>query len=334
MRVAVFSAASYVREQLAPLLEEYPGSFFIDATCTPLTSILCGGAEAVCAFVNDDLSRVVIQTFAENGVKLILLRCAGYDRVDLAAVKEFGIKVARVPAYSPYAVAEQAFALALTLNRKIHQAYNRVREGNFMLNGLVGFNMHGKTIGIVGTGKIGRIAAQIFQGLGMDLLAYDVYKNNEIEEMGGRYVELDELYRTADVISLHTPLLPETRHMINMDTINKMKDGVLIINVSRGGLIDTGDVIKGLKSGKIGGVGLDVYEHEGPLFFQNFQQMGKEKRIAAWDEQFSVLRSFPNVIVTPHTAFLTKEALRNICDTTIMNAQQFEKGEPLTNEVK
>jgi len=230
-------------------------------------------------------------------------------------------------------VAEHALALAMTLNRRLHRCYNRVREGNFTLNGLIGMDFHGKTVGIVGTGKIGQIAAHIFHGLGMKVLGYDKFQNDTFKEVG-TYVELDELVKESHVISLHVPLLDSTRHMINKDLISKMRTGVILVNCSRGALVQTEDLIEGLQSGQIGAAGLDVYENEGALFFQDFSQMQDDDRMHKWDQLFATLRGFPNVIVTPHSAFLTQEALENICATTVQNIQEFQAGSPLTNEVK
>lgn len=334
MKVAIFSAQTYVHEEMQPLVDKFPASFFIEPNCSSKTAPLCKGAGAVCLFVNDDASEEVISVFKAEGVKLILMRCAGYDRVDLKAAEAAGIKVLRVPAYSPYAVAEHALGLAMCLNRKLHRVHARVREGNFALSGLVGMDMRAKTIGIVGTGGIGCIAASIFKGIGMKLIAYDVYKNDKITEMGGEYVELDDLWARADVISLHVPLLPSTKNLVCAESIEKMKPGVILINCSRGGLVKTTDLLDGLVAGKIGAAGLDVYEDEHNLFFQDFTSIDNATRMKNWDTKFAALTSLPNVIVSPHSAFLTKEALENICSTTISNLEEFVAGKPLTNEVK
>lgn len=334
-KVAIFSSAKYVRTQMAPLVERFPGSWFIDADCSTVTAPLSHGADIVCLFVNDDADAQVIGIFKENGVKMIALRCAGFDRVDLKAAEAAGIRVARVPAYSPYAVAEHALSLALCLNRKLHRAYNRVREGNFMLSGLVGMDMNGKTAGIIGTGIIGYIAATLFKGIGMTVICYDVYKNQKIIDLGLEYVELDEVYARSDVISVHVPLLPATYHIINDESIAKMKDGVILINVSRGGLMNTEAVINGLQSGKLGSLGVDVYEHEAAIFFKDHSATDDEERMrTVWNNELALLRSFPNCIITPHSAFLTKEALTNICNTTILNCQEFIAGGDMKNEVK
>jgi len=332
VKVAIFSAAPYVREQLQPLMSKFPDSFFIEAPCSPSTAALCRGASAVCLFVNDAAPREVIEIFKAEGVKMIAMRCAGFDRVDLPAVEELGIKIARVPTYSPHAIAEHALSLALCLNRKIHRAYNRVREGNFLLSGLVGFDMKGKTVGIIGTGNIGTITGKIFKGLGMRVVGYDKFPNDDFKAVG-EYMSLEEVVGQADVLSMHVPLTPETKYMVNKELISKMKKGVIFINCSRGGLVDTSALIDALKAGQIGAAGLDVYEQEGELFFKDLSTLSTEERMQKFDTEFALLRSFPNVIVTPHSAFLTKEALENICDTTILNIEEFKAGRPLTNTV-
>jgi D-lactate dehydrogenase len=288
----------------------------------------------VCLFVNDGAGREVIEIFHEEGIRMILMRCAGFDRVDLDACEEYGIKVTRVPCYSPYAVGEHAVALAMALNRRIHHCYNRVREGNFALHGLVGMEMHGKTVGIVGTGKIGQIAAKIFRAFGMRLLGYDPYPNKVFTDMGGEYMQLDEIWPLADIISVHVPLLPATRHIINKDSISKMKKGAMVINVSRGGLVDTQALIKACASGRLCAAGLDVYENEDQLFFRDFSTMPNKLRMENWDDTFALLRALPNVLVTPHSAFLTVEALDNIGKTTLQNANEYSTRKALSNEVK
>ena len=290
--------------------------------------ILTQGVNVVCIFVNDTANAEVIRLMAQNGVKLLALRCAGYNNVDLKAAAECGITVVRVPAYSPYAVAEYTVALMLSLNRKIHRAAWRTREGNFSLHGLLGFDMHGKTAGIIGTGKIARILIHILRGLGMRVLANDLYPDeNYAREEGFTYVPLDELYREADIISLHCPLTDQTRYLINEDSIAKMKDGVVIINTGRGQLIHTNALIEGLKNKKVAAAGLDVYEEEGGYFYED-----KSDKIID-DDVLARLLSFNNVIVTSHQAFFTREALRNIAETTLQNVLDFEEGRPLLNEV-
>ncbi|MBS1320713.1 MAG: 2-hydroxyacid dehydrogenase, partial [Parabacteroides sp.] len=269
----------------------------------------------------------VIDAMADNGVKLLALRCAGFNNVDLEAAKG-KLPVVRVPAYSPYAVAEYSLALMLSLNRKIHRAYWRTRDGNFSLNGLMGFDMHGKTVGIIGTGKIAKILIRILKGLGMHILAYDVYPDYKFaEEEGITYTTLDELYKSSDIISLHCPLTEQTRYIINDDSIAKMKDGVMIINTGRGQLIHTNALIEGLKEKKISAAGLDVYEEEGDYFYED-----KSDKIID-DDVLARLLSFNNVIVTSHQAFFTKEAMHNIAETTLQNIEDFRQNRPLVNEV-
>jgi D-lactate dehydrogenase len=322
MRVAVFSQKPYDREflQAANASHRHELEFF-EVHLNPSTAPLAKGFPALCAFVNDRLDAPTLETLAANGTRLVALRCAGFNNVDLAAADRLGVTVARVPAYSPYAVAEHTVGLMLTLNRKIHRAFNRVREGNFALDGLLGFDFHGKTVGIVGTGKIGLCVARILNGFGCRLLAYDPYPNPACEELGVEFVELPELLRRSSVITLHSPLTRETHHLINAEAIAQMPDGVMLINTSRGGLIDTPAVIEALKSGKIGYLGLDVYEEEADLFFEDLSQRPIQ------DDVFSRLLVFPNVLITGHQAFFTREALRNIADTTLANITAFETGE-------
>jgi len=321
MKVAVFSQKPYDREflQTANASHHHELEFF-EAHLSLSTAPLAKGFPAVCAFVNDCLDAAVLETLAANGTRLIALRCAGFNNVDLAAADRLGVTVARVPAYSPYAVAEHTVGLMLTLNRKIHRAFNRVREGNFALDGLLGFDLHGKTVGIVGTGKIGLCVARILHGFGCHLLAYDPYPNPACEELGVEFVDLAELLRRSSVITLHSPLTRETHHVINAEAIAQMQDGVMLINTSRGGLVDTPAVIEALKSGKIGYLGLDVYEEEADLFFEDLSQQPIQ------DDVFSRLLVFPNVLITGHQAFFTREALGNIADTTLDNITAFETG--------
>ena len=289
--------------------------------------VLTQGVDAVCIFVNDTADAAVIDALVANGVKLLALRCAGFNNVDLKAAKG-KLPVVRVPAYSPYAVAEYSLALMLSLNRKIHRAYWRTRDGNFSLNGLMGFDMHGKTIGIIGTGKIAKILIRLLKGFGMRILAYDLYPDMKFAgEEGISYVSLDELYRESDIISLHCPLTDQTKYMIDKDSIDKMKEGVMIINTGRGQLINTNDLIEGLKEKKIAAAGLDVYEEEGEYFYED-----KSDKIID-DDVLARLLSFNNVIVTSHQAFFTKEALHNIAETTLQNIEDFRCHRPLVNEV-
>jgi D-lactate dehydrogenase len=321
MNVAVFSYKPYEK----PFLEAANGGrhelTYFHPHLTEETVPLAEGFPAVCAFVNDRLDAGVIEALAEGGTRFVALRCAGFNNVDLHAAKRAGMSVARVPAYSPYSVAEHTVGLMLTLNRKFHRAFNRVREGNFELDGLLGFDLHGRTVGIVGTGKIGLCVARILAGFGCRLLAYDVRPNPECVALGVSYVPLPELFETSDVVTLHCPLTPDTHHLIGPETLAMMRDGVMLINTSRGGLVDTPAVVEALKAGKIGYLGLDVYEEEADLFFEDLSQ----KLIQ--DDVFSRLLVFPNVVITGHQAFFTREALRGIAETTIANLTAFESGE-------
>jgi len=287
------------------------------------------GAIAVCIFVNDRADRAVLEKLKENGVQLIALRCAGFNNVDLQAAKELGIRVVRVPAYSPHAIAEYVVALILTLNRKTHRAYTRTREGNFALHGLMGFDLYGRTAGIIGTGKIARVLIGILQGFGIKVIAYDVFEDKEYEKASGiKYVSLDELYAQSDIISLNCPLTADNRHLINKESIDKMKKGVMIINTGRGPLIDTKDLLAGLMSGQVGSAALDVYEEEHDYFYQD-----RSDHIIT-DDNLIRLMSLNNVLITSHQAFFTTEAMDNIVNTTLQNAQAFFAGNELVNEVK
>jgi len=330
-RVAVFDSKSYTRQMLVERNRyDYDLDFF-DHRLTLETAASAMGHQAVCIFVNDTADAPVIERLKEMNVGLIALRCAGYNNVDLAACDRFGISVARVPAYSPHSVAEHGVGLMMALNRRIYRAYNRVREGNFALDGLVGFEVHGKTVGVMGTGRIGRCAVDILLGYGCDVLAFDKMPNPELTERPGvRYVERDELLGGSDIVSLYLPLTPETRHIIDTEAIAKMRRGVMIINTGRGGLVDTQALIDGLKSGQVGSAGLDVYEEESEYFFEDYSNM------VITDDMLARLMSFGNVIVTSHMAFLTHEALTNIADTTFENIKEFEngkRGRELTNGV-
>jgi len=289
--------------------------------------ILSQGANVACVFVNDIINAEVIDALVDNGVELLALRCAGYNNVDLDAAAG-RLPIVRVPAYSPYAVAEFALALMLSLNRKIHRAYWRTRDGNFALNGLMGFDMHGKTAGIIGTGKIAKILIRMLKGLGMNILAYDIYPDEAFAaEMDIAYTSLPELYRHSDIVSLHCPLTEETKYMINKDTIAQMKDQAIIINTGRGQLIHTNDLIDGLKDKKIAAAGLDVYEEEEDYFYEDQSDQIID------DDVLARLLSFNNVILTSHQAFFTKEALENIAQTTLQNIDDFVNNRPLVNEV-
>ena len=326
MKVAFFDTKSYDIEVFEPVLKANDIDYvFYDMRLGADNAILTKGCDAVCVFVNDDVKQEVIDMLAGNSVKTIALRCAGFNNVDYKYAEEKGIKVVRVPAYSPYAVAEHAMALLLTINRKIHKAYLRTRDFNFALKGLKGFDLHGKTVGVIGTGKIGRVFIDICKGFGMKVIAYDKFpaEGSDID-----YRSLDEVYRTADIISFHCPLTEETYHMFNLGTINKVKEGVVIINTSRGALIDAEALLKGILEHKIGATCLDVYEEESEYFYEDFSG-----EIIS-DDVLSRLISMPNVIVTSHQAFLTKEALENIASTTVENLLDIENSGSSPNEVK
>lgn len=327
-KIALFGAKPYDIASFDKVNEKFQYDIrYFKGHLNPNNVVLTKGADVVCIFVNDIADAAVINALVENDVKLLALRCAGFNNVDLAAAKG-KLPVVRVPAYSPYAVAEYAVALMLSLNRKIHRAYWRTRDGNFSLNGLMGFDMHGKTVGIIGTGKIAKILIKILKGFGMHILAYDIYPDREFEEKEKiKYTSLDELYRQSDIISLHCPLTDQTRYMINKDSIDKMKDNVMIINTGRGQLIHTNDLIDGLKEKKIASAGLDVYEEESEYFYED-----KSDKIID-DDVLARLLSFNNVIVTSHQAFFTKEAMYNIAETTLQNIADFRDHRRLVNEV-
>lgn len=291
---------------------------YVEARLTEETASLATGSEAVCAFVNDVLDRQVLEQLARGGTRLVALRSAGFNHVDLAAVADLGMSVARVPAYSPSAVAEHTIALILSLNRKIHRAYARVREGNFALDGLLGFSLRGRTAGIVGAGKIGVAVAEILVGFGCRVLVYDPFPSDEAMRIGAQAVSLDTLLAQSDIVSLHCPLTPETHHMIDRKALDRMKPGVMLINTGRGALVDTAALIAGLKSGAIGYLGLDVYEEEGDLFFEDMSDQLLQ------DDVFARLLTFPNVLITGHQAFFTAEALSEIAGTTIENLSSFQ----------
>ena len=327
-KIAFFGAKPYDIASFDKVNEKYNYDIrYYKGHLNPNNVVLTQDTDAVCIFVNDTADAAVIDAMVDNGVKLLALRCAGFNNVDLKAAKG-KLPVVRVPAFSPYAVAEYSLALMLSLNRKIHRAYWRTRDGNFSLNGLMGFDMHGKTIGIIGTGKIARILIRLLKGFGMRILAYDLYPDMKFAgEEGISYVSLDELYRESDIISLHCPLTDQTKYMIDKDSIDKMKEGVMIINTGRGQLINTNDLIEGLKEKKIAAAGLDVYEEEGEYFYED-----KSDKIID-DDVLARLLSFNNVIVTSHQAFFTKEALHNIAETTLQNIEDFRCHRPLVNEV-
>jgi len=328
MKIAVFSTKSYDQEYFEKYNKDYNFEFaFFETYLNAHTARLAHGFDVVCVFVNDSVDEETIQLLHEQGVGLIALRCAGFNNVNLDAAKKYKIKVVRVPAYSPEAVAEHAMALILTLNRKTHKAYNRVREGNFSLKNLMGFSLKNKTVGIIGTGQIGETFCKVIKGFGSNIVAFDIVENKNLIELGVKYLPLDELFATADIISLHCPLNEHTKHLINKDSISKMKNGVMIINTSRGALIKTADVIEGLIERKIGYLGIDVYEQEENIFFEDLSE-----RIID-DEHIRRLMSFPNVLITSHQAFFTKEAMDEIITTTLNNIKSYAEGEVLHNEV-
>ncbi|MDX2099621.1 MAG: 2-hydroxyacid dehydrogenase [Leptolyngbyaceae cyanobacterium bins.59] len=330
MRVAVFSTKEYDRQFLEQANRTLGHDLvFFKPQLDYRTAPLANGFPAVCVFVNDEPDARALEILASNGTRLLALRSAGFNHVDLKAAAALGITVVRVPAYSPYAVAEHAIAMILTLNRKTHRAFNRVREGNFSLEGLMGFDLHGRTIGVIGTGKIGVIFSQIMHGFGCTILGYDMYPNPQFEKIGAAgYVNLSQLLEQSDIISLHCPLTPETYHLIDAEAIAQMKPGAMLINTSRGALVDTEAVIQGLKSHQIGALGLDVYEQEGDLFFEDLSNN------IIQDDLFERLLTFPNVLVTGHQAFFTADAVRNIAETTLVNIRDFEQGHPCANEVR
>ena len=332
MKVAVFSTKAYDRQFLDLENRDSQSNHelvYFESRLEPKTASLGTGFEAVCVFVNDDLETETLEILAKDGIKLIALRCTGFNNVNLESAAKLGIKVVRVTTYSPYSVAEHAVGLILMLNRKLYRAYNRVRDDNFSLDGLLGFDLRDRTVGVIGTGKIGQIFAQIMAGFGCHLLGYDAYPNENFEKMdNAKYVSLEELWQGSDIISLHCPLLPETKNLINQEAIAQMKPGVMLINTSRGKLVDTKAVIEGIKTGKIGYVGIDVYEEEEHLFFEDLSDT------IIHDDTFQLLQSFSNVVITAHQAFFTENALKDISRTTIANLTDFEQGKPLQNEVK
>jgi D-lactate dehydrogenase len=327
MKVAVFSAKKYDRDGFSQWADSSLQFTYIDSRLTCDSAKLAAGCHAVCVFVNDELNTAVLQQLSAMGIEMVALRCAGFNNVDLNAAKALGIRVARVPAYSPEAVAEHTIGMMLCLNRKLHKAYNRVRDDNFALDGLLGFNLFGKTAGLIGTGRIGLATARILQGFGCRLLCHDIAQNPLISELGGHYVPLAELYAQSDIISLHCPLTPDTHHLINHYSIGSMKDGVMLINTSRGALLDSKAVIDGLKNRKIGYLGLDVYEQEADLFFENLSEQMID------DEVFKRLLTFPNVLITGHQAFFTREALQEISQVTSDNLLAFASNTTTGNEL-
>ena len=326
MKIAFFSTKSYDREFFDKYVSTHEIIYF-EAPLNEQTANLAAGCNAVCVFVNDKLNAGIIAELKKMGVQLIALRCAGFNNVDLAAAKDNIIKVVRVPAYSPHAVAEHAVALILTLNRKTHKAYNRVREGNFSLERLTGFDLYGKTVGVIGTGKIGETFCDIMLGFGCRVLAFDLVENKQLASKGVDYLPIVDVFEQADIISLHCPLNEQTKHIINGQTIHMMKEGVMLINTSRGALVDTKTVVQALKTGRIGYLGLDVYEQEEKLFFNDLSEN------IIQDDVIMRLLSFPNVLITSHQGFFTEEALTQIAQTTLGNIDAFETGGVLKNVV-
>ena len=328
MKVAVFSTKSYDESSLSAIADKKGHELhFFEPRLSIETVPLARGFDAVCVFVNDQLTDATIASLAEGGVTAIALRCAGFNNVDLDAAARHGIQVVRVPAYSPHAVAEHTAALVLSLNRKIHRAYNRVRDGNFALAGLLGFDLYGRTVGLIGTGKIGANFARIMNGFGCRLLGFDRYQNPDCLALGLRYCELDEVFSQSDILSLHCPLTPETHHLIDEEAIARMKRGVMIVNSSRGAVIDTRAVINGLKSGQIGHLGIDVYEEEADVFFEDLSSQ------VIPDDTLSRLLTFPNVLVTGHQGFFTEDAIASIAETTMQNLTDLEKTRRCDNSV-
>lgn len=323
MRVAIYSTKGYEREVMDAANRGHGHEFvFLDARLTAQTAALAEGCGCAAIFANDDASAQALEGLSKAGVRLLALRSAGFNHVDLEVAERLGLTALRVPAYSPYSVAEHAVALILSLNRKIHRAYSRVREQNFNLAGLMGFDLHGKTVGVLGTGKIGRAFARIMLGFGCRVLAHDPYPNDGLRSEGVEYVPLDTLWRESRIVSIHCPLTPQTHHLVNERTLSLMPEGVMLINTSRGGVVDTRAVIRALKTGRIGALGLDVYEEEGDLFFRDLS----DKVIQ--DDVFVRLMTFPNVLITAHQGFFTKEAITNIAETTVQNITDFERGSP------
>lgn len=328
MRIALFGTRRYDRDHFdAANADRQHEIAYLEPRLSPETALLATDFPCVCAFVNDDLGAATLERLAGGGTRLVALRCAGFNNVDLDAARRLGLTVARVPAYAPEGVAEFAVALLLTLNRKTHKAAARVREGNFALDGLVGFNLFGKTVGVVGTGKIGHCFARIARGFGCRVLAFDKYPNDETRALGAEYVALDELLAGSDVVSLHCPLTPETRHLIHAEALSRMKPGATLINTGRGALIDTRAVIAALKDKRLGGLAIDVYEEEEGVFFEDRSAEG------VTDDVLARLLTFPNVLVTGHQAFLTAEALDAIARVTLGNVGRFERGEECGNRV-
>ncbi|MER0438502.1 2-hydroxyacid dehydrogenase [Emticicia sp. W12TSBA100-4] len=327
MKIAFFSTKPYDKDFFEKHNQTHELTFY-DVALSETSVRLAEGFDGICVFVNDKVNAAIIEKLAKLGIKLIALRCAGFNNVDLDAAKKANIGVVRVPAYSPHAVAEHAVALIMTLNRKTHKAYNRVREGNFSLEKLIGFDLYQKTVGVIGTGKIGEAFARIMQGFGCKVIAYDVFPSQGLIDSGVKYKTLDEVLQQSDIISLHCPLTDKTLHLINETSITQMKTGVMLINTSRGALVDTQAVVEGLKSKKLGYLGLDVYEQESNIFFND---LSEEILV---DDTLARLMTFPNVLITSHQGFLTEEALTQIAFITLNNITAFEQGQKSGNEVE
>ncbi|MBG0838969.1 2-hydroxyacid dehydrogenase [Ectopseudomonas toyotomiensis] len=328
MRICLFSSKTYDRESFLAANGSPDWQLqFHEARLTHDSVALAKGSEVVCAFINDDLSAPVLEQLAAGGTRLIALRSAGYNHVDLTAAQRLGLPVVRVPAYSPHAVAEHAVALVLALNRRIHRAFNRTREGDFSLHGLTGFDLHGKTVGVVGGGKIGQVFARIMHGFGCQVLIYDPFPLTGLDDLGARQAPLEEVIASSDILSLHCPLTDDSYHLIDAARLAQMKRGAMLINTGRGALVEAPALIKALKSGQLGYLGLDVYEEESELFFEDHSDLPLQ------DDTLARLLSFPNVIVTAHQAFLTHEALDAIARTTLDNIAAWLAGRP-SNEVK
>jgi D-lactate dehydrogenase len=328
MKIAFFDTKPYDHEFFQSINTSFGLEIkYFEPHLTLDTCSLAQGYRVVCVFVNDRVSADVIDILSRQGTELIALRCAGYNNVDLQAASQKKLKVVRVPHYSPHAVAEHTVGMMLCLNRNMHRAYGRVKENNFSIVGLLGFDMYGKTAGVIGCGEIGRVVVRILQGFGMDVLVYDI-DESRAKQCGGRYVDLPTLYRESDIITLHCPLTPQNLHMINRDTIAQMKDGVMLINTGRGGLIDTSALIEALKSKKISSAGLDVYEEESHFFYEDLSSSFIP------DDLLARIQTFPNVLITSHQAFFTKEAMQNITRTTLENIQAYRDNRPLLHEVK
>lgn len=327
MKIAVFNTKPYDVEYLSKYNEHQIEFKFFDVLLNADTVKLTNGYDGICIFVNDQVNAEVVNELAKNKVKLIVLRCAGFNNVDMEAATEKDIKVYRVPSYSPDSVAEHALALIMALNRKTHKAYNRIREGNFSLDRLKGFDLAGKTVGVIGTGKIGAIFSRIMMGIGCTVVAYDKYPSEELAKSGVSYLPLEDLLSQSDIVSLHCPLMESTKYIINKNTLSQMKDGVMVINTSRGGLINTADTLEALKSGKVGYLGIDVYEQEEQLFFEDLSES------IIQDDLIMRLISFPNVLITSHQGFFTEEALQQIAITTLQNIDDFRNAKASSNQV-